>query len=258
MSVFFVWVITWLFLFSDGKMSHNKICYTLFMKTILITGASDGIGKSIALKFSNLKYNLVLFGRDKDRLNEVKASCEANGAAAAVYAFDLTDSAARENAVSEVLKSYQIDALINNAGIWHNSLQLGELPGDKIQEVINTNLTAQMLLTKGFIEDMRNRETAIINIISSAGLQAKAGRTAYAASKFGMRGFTEALREETWNDPIRVGAVFQGGTNTQLFAKAGEKMPLEKYTNPDDLADVVVFMLTRPRKIWLNEVRVVY
>lgn len=228
------------------------------MKTILITGASDGIGKSIAHKFSEQKQNLVLLGRDQTKLKAVQASCENNGSKVETYAFDLTDKAARDKAVSKILQSHEIDALINNAGIWHNSMQLAELPDDKIEEVITTNLTAQMLLTKGFIESMRKRETAIINIISSAGLNAKAGRAAYAASKFGMRGFTEALRDETYGDPIRIGAVFQAGTNTQMFAKAGETMALEKYTNPDDLADVIVFMLTRPPKIWLNEVRVVY
>lgn len=228
------------------------------MKTIIITGSSDGIGKSIAKKLSEQKHNLILFGRDEPKLQEVKTMCEANGSRVETYAFDLTDQATRAKVISEILKSHQIDVLINNAGIWHNSLNLSELPAEKIQEVINTNLTAQMLLTKDVIESMRNRETAIINIISSAGLNGKAGRTAYAASKFGMRGFTEALRDETYGDPIRIGAVFQAGTNTQMFAKAGETMPVEKYTNPDDLADVVVFMLSRPPKIWLNEVRVVY
>lgn len=228
------------------------------MKTILITGASDGIGKSIAKKISEQKNNLILFGRDETKLKEVKAMCEANGSSVETYAFDLTDNAERDKAVGDVLKSHQIDALINNAGVWHNSMKLAELPAEKIQEVITTNLTAQILLTKGLISSMQNRETAIINVISSAGLQGKSGRTAYAASKFGMRGFTEALRDETYGDPIRIGAIFQSGTNTQMFAKAGETMPLEKYTNPDDLADVVVFMLTRPAKIWLNEVTVVY
>jgi len=228
------------------------------MKTILITGASDGIGKSIAIKLAEQKETLILFGRDKDKLQTVKVACEASGSKVETYAFDLTDNKQRDEVVSGIVQSHQIDVLINNAGIWHNSTKLGELPEETIQQVITTNLTSQMLLTKGLIESMRSRETAIINIISSAGLQARAGRTAYAASKFGMRGFTEALREETKDDPIRIGAVFQSGTNTQMFAKAGESMPLEKYTDPEDLADVIVFMLTRPPKLWLNEVRVVY
>jgi short-subunit dehydrogenase len=227
-------------------------------KTILVTGASDGIGKSIALQLARHNANLVLFGRDNTKLGAVKQACEALSVRAATYAFDITDDAKRDTVIAEVLATQQIDVLINNAGIWHKSTELADLSAETIQSVITTNLTAHMLTTKGFIASMRSRETAIVNIISSAGLQGRAGRTAYAASKFGMRGFTEALREETKDDPIRIGAVFQSGTNTQMFAKAGEDMPLESYTDPNDLAEVVVFMLTRPPKLWLNEIRVVY
>ena len=102
------------------------------------------------------------------------------------------------------------------------------------------------------------RSGHVIAISSLAGLRGEEGCTAYAASKYGMRGFTEALRDETKGDPIRIGAVFQSGTNTQMFAKAGEEMPLDKYTDPNDLAEVIVFMLTRPPKIWVNEIQVVY
>lgn len=227
-------------------------------KTILITGASDGIGKCIAQKLAEQKANLILFGRDEAKLEAVRQHCAGEGVQVAVYAFDLTNDARRDEVITNVLNSHQVDVLINNAGIWHKSTELADLPADTIQSVINTNLTAHMLLTKGLIAAMRQRESAIINIISSAGLQARAGRTAYAASKFGMRGFTEALREETKDEPVRIGAVFQSGTNTQMFSKAGEEMPLEHYTDPNDLADVVTFMLTRPPKLWLNEVRVVY
>ena|SRR5688572_1213660 len=227
-------------------------------KTILITGASDGIGKSIAVRLAREHVRLVLIGRNKARLEAVQQFCEAEGAQVIAHTVDITDTTQREAALQEILKAQQIDVLINNAGIWHNSTDLGDLPEATIESVIATNLTAQILMTRAFIASMRSRETAVLNIISSAGLQGKAGRTAYAASKFGMRGFTEALREETKSDPIRIGAVFQSGTHTQMFAKAGEVMPLEKYTEPDDLAEVIAFMLTRPAKIWLNEVQVVY
>lgn len=227
-------------------------------KTILITGASDGIGKSIALKLAAQQAQLVLLGRDHAKLDAVRQQCQAAQAQATTYAFDLTDDQTRQDTLANILDTHQIDVLINNAGIWHKSTSLAELSAGTIQSVITTNLTAQMLLTKDVISTMFGRESAIINIISSAGLQGRAGRTAYAASKYGMRGFTEALREETKDSTIRVGAVFQAGTNTQMFAKTGEDMPLQNYSDPDDLADVVTFMLTRPPKLWLNEVRVAY
>ena len=230
----------------------------LLGKTVLVTGASDGIGRSIAVQLAKQKANLVIFGRDESKLANVKQLCESEGVEVKTYAFDLTDGDKRDEVVADILQTCQIDALVNNAGIWHKASDLTELSEEKIQEVISVNLTSQMLLTRGFLANMRGRETAIINIISSAGMVAKAGRTAYAASKFGLRGFTDALREDTKDEPIRVAAVFQGGTRTQLFAKAGEEMPIEKYTEPDDLADVIVFMLSRPPKIWLNEIQVSY
>ncbi|MFZ2836566.1 MAG: SDR family oxidoreductase, partial [Candidatus Saccharimonadales bacterium] len=202
--------------------------------------------------------NLVLLGRDQSKLNDVKSRCETSGSSAKTYAFDLTDKASLDTVVQSIKEESTVDIIINNAGVWHKSTLLGQLESDTIETVINTNLTAQMLLTRHFIDDMLERETAILNVISSAGMQGKAGRTAYAASKFGMRGFTEALRDETYANPIRIGAIFQGGTSTQMFAKADEAMPTEKYTNPDDLAEVVLFMLTRPAKLWLNEVQITY
>lgn len=227
-------------------------------KTILISGASDGIGRSIALCLAKQNVNLILLGRDQTKLDDVKGSCEANGSRVKTYAFDLTDKSSLDSVVRSIKEKGQVDIIINNAGVWHKSTPLGQLEPETIETIINTNLTAQMLLTRQFIEDMIERETAVLNIISSAGMQGKAGRTAYAASKFGLRGFTEALRDETYANPIRIGAIFQGGTNTQMFAKADESMPTEKYTSPDDLAEVVLFMLTRPAKLWLNEVQISY
>lgn len=227
-------------------------------KTVLVSGASDGIGKSIAIALAESGANLVLLGRDSEKLEAVKVSCVGSGANVHTYAFDITDNQSLEEFATSIKQITEIDVIINNAGIWHKSTPLGELEPALIQKVIATNLTAHMLLTRLFINDMKSRETAIINIVSSAGMQGKAGRTAYAASKFGMRGFTEALRDETRANPIRIGAVFQGGTNTQMFEKADEQIQLAKYTEPNDLADVVVFMLTRPQKLWINEVQVTY
>jgi short-subunit dehydrogenase len=227
-------------------------------KTILISGASDGIGRSIALCLAKQDVNLILLGRDKSKLEEVKNNCETNGSRANIYAFDLTNKTSLNAVAQSIKEAGPVDVIVNNAGVWHKSTPLGRLEVETIESVINTNLTAQILLTRQFIDGMVDRETAIINIVSSAGMQGKAGRTAYAASKFGMRGFTEALRDETYSNSIRIGAIFQGGTNTQMFAKADEAMQLDKYTNPDDLAEVVLFMLTRPAKLWLNEVQVTY
>lgn len=229
------------------------------MGTILITGASDGIGKSIAAKLSELKVTLILFGREKTKLEAVKNTCESNGSKVSVYAFDLTDNNKRRSVIDEIISKQRVDVLINNAGIWHKVGDVTSLSEEKVIETINTNLTSQILLTRQLLDQMRSREdTAIVNIVSKSGVIAQAGQTVYTASKYGMKGFTDVLREDTKKEPIRVAGVYQAGTHTDMFAKAGDNFEVEKFTNPDDLADVVVFMLTRPDKIWLNEVHVTY
>lgn len=227
-------------------------------KRILITGASDGIDRSIALKLATQNTTLVLLGRDTEKLKSVQSECTYAGSKAEIHAFDMNDPEARDTEIEKIKAVGTIDILINNAGIWHKSTPLEDLSPAVIEQIITTNLTSQILLTSSLVGDMKEREAAIINIVSSAGMQGRAGRTAYAASKYGMRGFTEALRDETRDSLLRIGAVFQSGTNTQMFAKADEEMELDKYSKPEDLANVIVFMLTRPPKLWMNEVHITY
>lgn len=81
----------------------------------------------------------------------------------------------------------------------------------------------------------------------------------YCASKYGVTGFTEVLKVDLKGSSVRVAGLYQGGTNTQMFSKANDlDKPLNDFTDPNDLADVIVFMLTRPAKIWLHDIRVTY
>ncbi len=221
------------------------------MKKVLISGASDGIGRSIAIRLAKDNYSLIICGRDESRLNEVASECGNN---AHVLAFDINDGKARKTAIDAV---EGVDILINNAGVWHKVGDLETLSDEKIVEVINTNLTSQIMLTKQLLPKMKDREdSAVINVISKSGIKAQQGQTVYTASKYGMRGFTDVLREDTNGNALRVGAVYQSGTNTKMFEKAGEDFPVETFTEPDDLADVIAFMLSRPKKLWINEVSV--
>ncbi len=221
------------------------------MKTILITGASDGIGRSLAIKLAKEGHSLILCGRDEGRLNEVAQAC---GAQARVFAFDLNNAEQRKEAVSNI---QNLDVLVNNAGIWHKVGDLEALDDETVGQVINTNLTSQILFTKALLPLIKHRQgAAIINIISKSGVTAQEGQSVYTASKWGMRGFTDVLRNDTKQNAVRVGAVYQSGTNTGMFKKAGDDFPVETFTEPDDLADVIMFMLSRPEKLWINEIRI--
>ncbi len=149
--------------------------------------------------------------------------------------------------------------MINNAGIWHKKSQLDEIDLETIDKVIATNLTGHITLTRLLLLKLRESNApALLNIISKSGVTAQEGQTIYTASKWGMKGFTDVLRTDLADTSIRIGAVYQAGTATDMFGKTNEDVPIEKFTPPEDLADVIAFMLTRPDKIWLNEVHVTF
>jgi NADP-dependent 3-hydroxy acid dehydrogenase YdfG len=221
------------------------------MKTILITGASDGIGKSLAIKLSKEGYDLILCGRDGDKLREVASMCQTQ---TKVLTFDLNDAEGRKRAIAEI---NELDVLINNAGIWHKVGNLETLDDETVEQVINTNLTSQILLTKALLPLIKDKDGAsIINVVSKSGIAAQEGQSVYTASKWGMRGFTDVLRNDTKDHAVRIGAIYQSGTNTDMFKKAGDDFRTEAFTEPDDLADVVIFMLSRPKKLWVSEIRI--
>lgn len=221
------------------------------MKTILITGASDGIGRSIAIKLAKEGHKLILCGRDEAKLQAVATECNTNPL---ILAFDLNDAEKRKETLAKI---NELDVLVNNAGIWQKVGDLETLDDETVVEVINTNLTSQILLTKALLPLLKDKEgSAIINVISKSGYTAQEGQSVYSASKWGMRGFTDVLRNDTKDNAVRVGAVYQSGTNTKMFEKGGDDLPVETFSEPDDLADVVVFMLNRPKKLWINEVRI--
>lgn len=226
------------------------------MKKVLITGASEGIGKAIALRLATEEMDLMLLARDVDKLATVKSEVEALGGSATIVACDLRSS---DEIIATAESLPAVDVLINNAGIWHKMSQLDEISPEIISDVIATNLTGQITLTNQLLPKLRSSDSpAIINIISKSGVTAQDGQTVYTASKWGMKGFTDVLRNDLKDANVRVGAMYQSGTATDMFEKTGEEVPREKFTPPEDLAETIAFMLTRPDQIWLNEVHVTY
>jgi len=150
-----------------------------------------------------------------------------------------------------------VDILINNAGVWHKAGPLDSIDPDMLVTTVQTNLTALMQLTQRMLPHLRERgDAAILNVVSKSGVVAQAGQSVYSATKYGVRGFTDVLKEDEAETGVRVAGLYQSGTNTGMFAKAGEDVPNHIFTEPDDLADVVVFMLSRPPKLWMHDVRI--
>lgn len=231
----------------------------LFEKTVVVTGGSDGIGKHICLKLAAENCKLAILGRNEERLAAVKAAClEAGAPRVEIYACDIQSREAIEATCEAIQADFEtIDILVNNAGIWHKTSPLDDIVADMLEATVQTNLTGLMQITRGLIGNLRAQDEGIIlNVASKSGVVAQAGQSVYTATKYGVRGFTEVLKADEENTGIRVAGLYQSGTNTEMFAKAKEDVPNHIFTEPEDLADVVVFMLSRPPKIWLHDVRV--
>lgn len=228
-------------------------------KIIVITGASDGIGKQIALRLAKEGTKLALIGRNEKRLAEVSKESKALGAVVAKsYVCDIRQTNKLERVVRKIISDFgSVDILINNAGVWQKLGPVETIKREVVEEVIATNLSALIHTTRLFLPVLKTRkEAAIINISSKSGVVAQEGQSVYSASKYGVRGFTEVLKADLKSGNVRVAGIYQSGTNTKMFEKVGNKPPVEKFTNPADLADVIAYMLSLPEKIWLHDVRV--
>jgi NAD(P)-dependent dehydrogenase (short-subunit alcohol dehydrogenase family) len=225
-------------------------------KVVIVTGASEGIGRAIAERLAKEGAKLALVARNEDRLKE--AADNVDGEA---FVCDIRDKAQIQQTVDAIVAKFGgIDVLVNNAGIWQRVSQLDELSDEMVGDVLATNLTGTIFMTKYVLPHLRskNEETAIVQVVSRSGIVAQEGQSVYTASKYGVKGFTDVLRVDLKGTSIRIGAVYQSGTDTEMFRKTGEDFSQEKFTSPADLADAVVYMLTRPPKMWLPEIQVVY
>ena len=228
-------------------------------KRVAVSGGSDGIGRHICLKLAEAGCELAILGRDIARLEAVKREVESvNGARAHIFAADLNDTSLVSGLSAQIVSQMGgLDILINNAGVWHKSGPLDTIDEAMLLQTVQVNLTAAMILTRNVLPTLRAQdEAAVLNVISKSGVIAQAGQSVYTASKYGMRGFTDVLKEDEAESGVRVAGLYQSGTNTGMFAKAAEDVPNHIFTEPDDLADLVVFMLSRPAKLWMHEVRV--
>ncbi|AXI47500.1 NAD(P)-dependent oxidoreductase [Sulfitobacter sp. SK012] len=228
-------------------------------KTIIVTGGSDGIGRHICLKLAAQKCNVAIIGRDSARLDAVAAEARAAGAPAAHgFVCDLRETDNIAKTLADITEQFGVvDVLINNAGIWHKTGPLDLIDSQLIDDTVATNLSGAIHLTRAVLPGLRGRpEAAILNVVSKSGVLAQAGQSVYTATKYGMRGFTDVLKLDEAESGVRVAGLYQSGTNTAMFAKANEEVPNHIFTEPDDLADVVVFMLSRPAKLWMHDVRI--
>ena len=230
-------------------------------KVAIITGSSDGLGKHIALKLAKEGVSLALVARDKKKLEAVIQEVKKLGSPkASSYQCDIKHLNQIKNTVSKIIADFsKVDILINGAGIWQKKEIFENIKEEVIEDVIQTNLTGLIHFTRIVLPHLKKqKESAMINISSRSGVTAQVNESVYTASKWGVTGFTEVLKVELKGTGVRVTGVYQGGVNTEMFRKTGEEFNQDHFIKPEDLADVIVFMLSQPPQIWLHDVRVEY
>jgi len=225
-------------------------------KVVVVTGASEGIGRAISERLAREGAKLALVARREDILR-----AQAGVVGGEAFVCDIRDRVQVHRVVKEIAQMFgSIDVLINNAGIWQKTAPLTQIPDETIDDVVATNLLGTIYMTKAVLPHLtsQHQETAIVQIVSKSGIKAQEGQSVYTATKYGVKGFTDVLRVDLADTHVRIGAVYQSGTDTQMFVKAGEHFDQDKLTEPQDLADAVAYMLTRPPKMWIPELQVVY
>jgi len=221
-------------------------------KSALITGASRGIGKAIALAFAQAGAKLALCGTNQELLGQVSREVEQiSKVNPLVFAFDIRDLRQIEETVKKTLDTHsRIDILVNNAGTARDQL-IAMMPEEEWEHVLSVNLKSAFWFTKCVIKPMiRQKSGRIINMSSIIGLIGNAGQANYAASKAGIIGLTKSAAKELAKRNITVNAIAPGFIRTDMTQRLSEKaqaeilntIPLGRLGEPEDVARVALFL----------------
>jgi 3-oxoacyl-[acyl-carrier protein] reductase len=222
-------------------------------KVALVTGASRGIGRAIALELARRGAFVYLGARDEARLAEAVAEIEKGGGRAAALALEVSDRASVDAAIDAAVKAQgRLDHLVNNAGITRDNLLLRMKP-EEWDQVLAVNLTGTFHCTQAALRPMlKQRFGRIVNVTSVVGLAGNAGQANYAASKAGIVGFTKAVAREVASRSITVNAVAPGYVETDMTAAMNDKareaivsaVPMGRVGKPEDVAAAVAFLVS--------------
>ena len=234
----------------------------------LVTGASSGIGRATARTLAELGASVSVVARRSDRLEALVRDIESGGGTALAIAGDITDRASAEAAVRQTIEHFgRLDILVNNAGV----MNIGPVVESEVEDweqMIALNQRALLYMTKAALPHLH--ETAqtdirgvadIVNISSYAGRVASPNFAVYNMTKFGVNGFTEALRQELGASHIRVGVVEPGAVKTELNDQHKGAIRAEiaaffasiEALEAEDIADGVAYMVTRPPRAAIGE-----
>ncbi len=209
-------------------------------RVIVITGGSDGLGKSIAKRLSENKENeVIILSNEENKLSKVSAEIGCN-----YQLCDVTDYNSVENAIQLILNKYnKIDILINNAGVWLSG-DLTECSYNVISNCIDVNTKGPIYMTKAVLPNMyENKKGLIINVCSQASFDSDDFSTVYNASKWAMRGFNRSIQKDVSKKGIKVTGFYPGFMQTDIFKKAGDDYDTSTGLETEKVAKAIEFIV---------------
>lgn len=212
-------------------------------KVAIVTGASRGIGRHIALALAGEGYNLALVARSKENLEKILEELKDSGTEALPVAVDLQDDAAPEKILAESIDQFgRLDVLVNNAGIALNK----PFADSKIKDwetMFNVNVKASYFLCQKAVPYLKkSNHPVIINMGSVVDHKGYPNQSLYASSKHAVAGYTSALAKEVQELGIRVHLISPGGVNTEMVSKVRPDINTDDLIQPEEIADLVVLL----------------
>ena len=217
-------------------------------KVIIITGGNDGLGKTLTESLSKEKEIIILATNEEKLIKVANNNCN-------YKVCDVSNYFQVEQCINEIIEKFgKIDVLINNAGLWIQE-ELDTNDSDRINDVIDVNLLGVINCSKAVIPIVKkNKDALIININSQAGINHKAERVVYNATKWGVTGFCKSLADEVAKYGIRVTNVMPGMMKTDMFNKMNIKKNMENGIDTKEVARLIKFIIDTPSDVMILEV----
>lgn len=221
----------------------------------IVTGASKGIGRAIALRMAEEGHNLMLIARDEKKLREAKNDILKKNVECEYFAGDVADKVFVNESVKKIYAKYgRVDHLINNAGFGIFKLFV-DSSVEEFRKQMDVNIFGVYNITKAVIDGMiKQQRGSIINIASLAGKNSFIGGTMYSATKHALLGFTRSLMLEVRQYNIRVAAICPGSVATDLISGSMAPPPMDKILQAEDIAETVMSIIKMPARALISEI----
>jgi 3-oxoacyl-[acyl-carrier protein] reductase len=236
---------------TQSEPAARSLTANLSGQTAIVTGASQGLGKAIAIELARNGARVACVARSAEKLADTVAAIVQSGGAAEAFSCDVKSKESVEKVVDGVAENWgRLDILVNNAGITRDTL-LPRMTDDEWDDVINTNLRGAFLFTRAASRYMmRARYGRIVNVSSVSGLIGNPGQTNYSASKAGLIGMTRSLSRELAGRKVTVNAICPGFIESEMTKALGDvvldevkkRVPAKRLGQPEDVSAAVLFL----------------